>query len=82
MAFKTMLRQILSKWGVMSVEMVKAFENDDAVIREDGSAEYVDTEEAFETTATEIPKEEAKKQDKEETLKSAEEALFGEEATK
>ena len=28
MAFKTMLRQLISKWGVMSVEMVSAFDND------------------------------------------------------
>ncbi len=41
MAYKTMLRQIISKWGVMSIEMRTAFENDDSVINEDGSAEYV-----------------------------------------
>ena len=42
MARKTVLRQILSKWGVMSVEMQKAFEGDMAVINEDGSKDYVD----------------------------------------
>jgi recombination protein RecT len=28
MAFKTMLRQLISKWGIMSIEMREAFEND------------------------------------------------------
>ncbi|WP_424244396.1 phage RecT family recombinase [Elusimicrobium posterum] len=28
MAFKTMLRQLISKWGIMSIEMQRAFEED------------------------------------------------------
>lgn len=28
MAYKTMLRQLISKWGIMSIEMQKAFESD------------------------------------------------------
>lgn len=44
MAFKTMLRQLISKWGVMSIEMQTAMENDMAVISEDGNHEYVDTD--------------------------------------
>lgn len=42
MAFKTMLRQLISKWGIMSVEMQEALSKDMAVIREDGSYDYVD----------------------------------------
>jgi recombination protein RecT len=42
MGYKTMLRQLISKWGVMSVEMEKAIEKDQAVIGEDGKIEYVD----------------------------------------
>lgn len=42
MAYKTMLRQLISKWGIMSIDMQTAFENDMAVINEDGSKEYVD----------------------------------------
>lgn len=42
MAFKTMLRQLISKWGVLSVEMQTAFTKDMAVIDEDGNANYVD----------------------------------------
>ena len=43
MACKTMLRQIISKWGIMSIEMQKALENDTAVIRENGTVDYIDT---------------------------------------
>ena len=46
MAMKTMLRQLLSKWGIMSIEMQTAYEADQAVIREDGSKDYVDVVEA------------------------------------
>ena len=44
MAYKTMLRQLISKWGIMSVEMQAAFDSDMAVINEDGTKEYVDIE--------------------------------------
>ncbi len=43
MAYKTMLRQLISKGGCpMSIEMQTAYENDMAVIREDGGHEYID----------------------------------------
>lgn len=48
MAYKTMLRQLISKWGIMSVDMQKAIESDMAEIKEDGTYEYVDNE--FEVT--------------------------------
>ena len=44
MAYKTMLRQIISKWGIMSIEMQKAFDADMAEIREDGVNQYVDNQ--------------------------------------
>ena len=44
MAFKTMLRQLISKWGIMSTEMQKAFESDMGVIRENNKVEYVDND--------------------------------------
>lgn len=44
MAYKTMLRQLISKWGIMSIDMQKAFERDMAAIKEDGSYEYVDSD--------------------------------------
>lgn len=45
MAIKTMIRQLISKWGIMSIEMQRAYESDQAVIREDGTRDYVDMEE-------------------------------------
>lgn len=42
MAYKTMLRQLISKWGIMSIEMQTAVSNDMAVIAEDGTPNYVD----------------------------------------
>ena len=44
MAYKTMLRQLISKWGIMSIELVTAIDSDMAVINSDGS-KYVETEE-------------------------------------
>ena len=44
MAYKTMLRQLISKWGIMSIEMSTAFDADYAVINEDGTKNYVETE--------------------------------------
>lgn len=42
MARKTLLRQLISKWGIMSVEMERAYVGDQGVIREDGTVEYID----------------------------------------
>jgi len=44
MAEKTMLRQLISRWGTMSIDMITAYDADMAVIREDGTKEYVDNE--------------------------------------
>ena len=48
MAYKTMLRQLLSKWAVMSIEMQTAMASDMAVIN-DNSYEYVDNQSEEET---------------------------------
>ena len=42
MALKTMIRQIVSKWGMMSVEMETAYQNDMAVQDENGNPVYID----------------------------------------
>ena len=42
MAIKTMLRQLISKWGVMSIEFQKAYDADMSVVRSDNSYDYVD----------------------------------------
>ena len=52
MAHKTLLRQILSKWGIMSTELQAAVEADEAVIEEDGSKTYVDNEEIIDVPET------------------------------
>lgn len=59
MAIKTMIRQLISKWGIMSIEMQKAYEADQAVIREDGSTDYVDMEEVEAPQQTQQPAPEA-----------------------
>lgn len=45
MALKTVLKQLLSKYAPLSTEMINAVKYDQAVIKEDGTAEYVDNEE-------------------------------------
>ena len=40
MAKKTMLRQLISKWGVMSIELQNAFENDNSAIETDGEGNF------------------------------------------
>ena len=42
MALKTMLRQLISKWGMMSVDMETAYQNDMAVQDENGNPVYID----------------------------------------
>jgi recombination protein RecT len=60
MAYKTLLRQLISKWGIMSVDMQQAYESDMAYIKDDGSKVYVDNQEDDNITvidAKEEPKE-------------------------
>lgn len=42
MGLKTVLKQLLSKYGILSIEMQEAIEKDQSVIKEDGSYTYVD----------------------------------------
>lgn len=42
MAFKTMIRQLISKWGIMSIEIQEALTKDMSVMNTDGSYDYVD----------------------------------------
>lgn len=44
MAYKTMLRQLISKWGVMSIDLTTAIDSDNAVIRQDMTPEYIQDE--------------------------------------
>jgi recombination protein RecT len=56
MAEKTMLRQLISKWGVMSIDLQRAFTSDMGVLNESGEVKYVDNlpEDPAETAETEI----------------------------
>ena len=47
MAYKTMLRQLISKWGIMSIDLQNAIDADMAVINSDGTKEYVDAPVTF-----------------------------------
>lgn len=54
MACKTMLRQLISKWGIMSIDMQKAIESDMGVLRDNsGTVDYIDAP----TAEPEIPQE-------------------------
>ncbi|MGN1050580.1 MAG: recombinase RecT [Selenomonadaceae bacterium] len=52
MALKTVLKKLISKYGIMSIDMqggeamTKAMSSDQAVIREDGTPDYIDIEPA------------------------------------
>ena len=85
MAYKTMLRQLISKWGIMSIEMASAIDADMAVINEDKTKTYVDNEEVLEVPSERVekkeepkeePKKEAKKTEQTEQTDAAA-ALFG-----
>lgn len=54
MAYKTMLRQLISKWGIMSIDLQTAFEKDDIVAEQD---EVLTTEVPQIAPVTEIPDE-------------------------
>ena len=62
MAYKTMLRQLISKWGIMSIDMQQAVEKDMATINTDGTYKYVENEEN-EIIEQEEPQEETTVQD-------------------
>lgn len=85
MAYKTMLRQLISKWGIMSIDMQNAIESDMAVINEDGSKDYVDNTEniidessEYESTAeaTEQPQDTIKDDSRTNTQQDVASALF------
>lgn len=59
MAYKTMLRQLISKWGIMSIDLQDAIDSDMAVIREDGSRDYVETVQPDVVEEAAVPQEES-----------------------
>ena len=83
MAYKTMLRQLISKWGIMSIDMQNAMESDMAVIHEDGTKDYADTvseenivlDQDLQEAVEETPEPE-KQEPQEETAKEEPQQLF------
>lgn len=45
MACKTMLRQLISKWGIMSIDLQRGLASDEAALGTDGTTNYLDTPE-------------------------------------
>ena len=83
MAYKTMLRQLISKWGVMSIDMMSAMDADMAIINEDGTKEYVDTESVIDMEQPEASSQDPQQESEQipaqdvETPTDAQAALFG-----
>ena len=44
MAEKTLIKHLLSKWGILSAELIQAMDADMAVINDDGTKNYVETD--------------------------------------
>ena len=55
MACKTMLRQLISKWGIMSIDFQKAYEADMGVLRPGDKVEYVDNDDSFDAEFDDVP---------------------------
>lgn len=83
MAYKTMLRQLISKWGIMSIDMMSAMDADMTVINEDGTKSYVENEPEADVIDAEIVEETTVSEDAEPTQtqatapQDAQMALFG-----
>lgn len=81
MAYKTMLRQLISKWGIMSIELQSALENDMTFTDESGSVNYVEADsEVIDYETVEQPEEvqvEKTEDSVNEPATDARSALFG-----
>ena len=79
MAYKTMLRQLISRWGIMSIEMMTAMDSDMAVINEDGTKNYVETDDdnVIDMEVVDEPQPQKTESSDNERPASAADALFG-----
>lgn len=76
MAYKTMLRQLISKWGIMSIDLQNAFEHDMTFTDESGTVNYVQADDVIDSpTADE--KEETTEEADAESQSDVQSALFG-----
>ena len=76
MAYKTMLRQLISKWGIMSIDMQSAMDADMAVIHEDGTKDYVDMENDENVVADQELHESEESQQEKEEVKNEQQQFF------
>lgn len=80
MAYKTMLRQLISKWGIMSIELQSALENDMTFTDESGSVNYVEADsEVIDYETVEQPEAQVEKTEESvnEPATDAKSVLFG-----
>lgn len=80
MAYKTMIRQLISKWGIMSIEMQNAFENDMTFTDESGKVNYVEADDDvidYEPVEQTEPQDEKTESSVNEAATDAKSALFG-----
>ena len=63
MALKTVIKRLLGKWGILSIDMQTALESDQAIIKQDETYEYVDNEtgEIGTLASVKIPKSKSEK---------------------
>ena len=79
MAYKTMLRQLISKWGIMSIEMQTAMDGDMGIIEEDGTINYVDNDnEVVADAVADVKVSEAPPEQTSEQAAADNQELFGE----
>ena len=71
MACKTMLRQLISKWGIMSIDLQKAYEKDMSIVHENGQVEYFDNPEQ---APIEVEAEESKPEEQKPVMEYVEES--------
>lgn len=77
MAYKTMLRQLISKWGIMSIELQNAFENDMTFKDEAGNKNYVDVDDGIiDAQSREVFEEPGEPEPPEEEGSAVQQALF------
>ncbi|MCI9247472.1 MAG: recombinase [Clostridia bacterium] len=74
MAYKTMLRQLISKWGIMSTEMQEAYSKDMAVLDDQGNPYFIenDQEQKPESIIIEAKKSTVVEQEEQQDIKESE----------
>lgn len=78
MAYKTMLRQLISKWGIMSIDLQSAFEHDMTFTDETGNLQHVEqNDDVIIIEPEDIPEEKTESSEQKPTETSAADALFG-----